>query len=200
MAEGIAEQITNKNGAKFDEDETGHELIFNVGVIHAVSKSGVHTYGLPYLFPLISFVPRGIWPDKPYSIDFGVNLFELIQTTLGWRPIGGAAFNSITESFVAFSWFGCLVTGLFGFGCGRAFARAMRQPSVFSIGMLIGVLVACVYWASQSFPAVFFQWFYTVVPIVFLAFMADRLLGGGRRSPRRDVRPAPVRRTTNQRH
>lgn len=191
VAAGLAEQMADPNRAKYGMGETGHELVFNVAVIQAVSKAGVYSFGASYIFPFINFVPRAWWPSKPLSTDFGVNPFDLVQTVLGWRPIGGAAINSITETFVAFSWFGCLVTGVFAFACGRVFAKAHRDPTIMNIAMLVAAQVACVYWASQSFPAVFFQWLYTVVPLFGLAFVAEHLAGG---TAVRGVPSAPVRR------
>ena len=120
-------------------------------------------------------------------MEFGVNFFSLVETVTGQRPIGGAAINSITESFLAFSWLGIGVSGYFGYLSGRVTAAARRDPGLVNVGLLIACLVATVYWGAQSSTSVFFQWFFTVLPIFALIKIVRWLQP--RRSPALMMRP-----------
>jgi hypothetical protein len=153
-------------------DGAGYELFFNVGLVQAVSLSGVHTYGAQFIYPFINFVPRAWWPDKPYQIEFGGNSFDLVETYLGWYPGKGAATNAVADTFFAFSWLGCLTWGVFGYYCGRAVRPARDEPSLMNLGSLVACLLACIFWGTQSFEAVFFAWLFTIAPFYGLRILA----------------------------
>ena len=159
-----------------DRTSTGHELFFNVAIIEAASKTGQHDWGAAYLYPIVNFVPRAVWPDKPSWYTFGTNPFEVVQASSSWRVRNGAAINQVGLSFFSFGWLGSLLWGIFGWVSGRLFARARDNPTLLPLGFYASILLASVYWGTQSFMAVFFGWFYVALPFVGLAIFCRLLV------------------------
>ena len=159
----------------------GHELFVTVAIVQSSIITGVHDYGMKYIFPLINFVPRALWPDKPTVIDFGVDIWNLIYEGTGWYPSLGAAYGAVGHSFLAFSWFGVIAWMMIGHQAGKLFAKAAQNPNIFNLGYFFAILVACVYWSVQAFMAFFFQWLFMALPIWALKILARYFIRNKRR-------------------
>lgn len=146
------------------KDGGGHEFFFNVAAVQATWVTGTYDFGASYIYPIINFIPRSIWPGKPYEINFGVNIFDLSYFVTGWWAGEGAAISALGHSFVAFSWFGSLVWAVIGYWSGTIFGRAWAYPGFMNLGALISCFIALVFWGTQSFSAFFFAWFFTYMP------------------------------------
>jgi hypothetical protein len=168
LLEGLADywqkHVVSGHGKEITGDAAGHELFFNVGVLEAAWRTNTYSFGADFVYPILNFIPRAWWPEKPYEVDFGVNYFELVYHTLGWSPGEGAAINAVGWTFLSFSWAGCLVWVLMGYVSGRVWRRAMEAPTVEHLGPLMAAVLATVYWGTQSFSAVFAAWFFTITP------------------------------------
>ncbi|KMQ62315.1 hypothetical protein ACM40_08420 [Chryseobacterium sp. BLS98] len=58
-------------------------------------------YGESYLYPIIFFIPRNIYPEKPYSLAD-----QFIKRNFGNRYTMGFAYTPVTEAFVNFGYVG----------------------------------------------------------------------------------------------
>ena len=150
----------------------GHELFINVATVQATWVTGEHDYGATYIYPLINFIPRAWWPEKPYATQFSIDFFSLIPTVTGWQPGYGSAIGAVGESFLALSWFGFIPWAVVGFFSGRYINRCWTSPTVMNLGLLSAVLVGLVFWATQTFVGFFNGWFFTVAPFYGLRLLA----------------------------
>lgn len=186
IAQGLASYLENLHASggrqRLDPDRAGHELFFNVGVVQAAFVSGTYDFGAQFAYIPISFIPRFLWPEKPYEVDFGVNYFDLVSEVLGWSPGAGAAICAIGFSFLAFSWLGCVLWAIMGYVSGRAVSAARREPSLWNLGNLCAWLMANIYWGTQGVTAVFAGWFFTFVPFLVLRGIARLRTQGGEAS------------------
>jgi hypothetical protein len=171
-----ADQMRYTGGkTQLNYESAGHEFFFNVAVVQAAWRTGIYDYGAQYIYPIINFVPRGLWPEKPTEINFVVDYFALTSSVTGWDPGAGSAASCIGLSFLAFSWLGCIPWAIFAYSCGRVFRSAIDRPSLMNLGFLISALLACVYWGTQSFSSVFSAWFFTMAPLFGLQILASCL-------------------------
>ena len=58
-------------------------------------------YGESYLYPVIFFIPRNLYPEKPYSLAD-----QFIKRNFGSRYTMGFAYTPVTEAFVNFGYIG----------------------------------------------------------------------------------------------
>lgn len=177
-------QVREDNDGYIDisTERGGHEFFFNVAVVQSSWITGTYDYGASYIYPFINFIPRSIWPEKPYETEFVVNVFDLTYSVTGWWAGAGAAWSAIGHSFLAFSWAGALVWGLVGHISGKVFGRAWAIPNLMNLGALVSLLIALVFWGTQSFSAFFFAWFFTHMPFFALSVVAW-MIGISRRVP-----------------
>jgi len=170
-------------------DQTGEELFFNVAVVKGSMQQNIHDYGAGYIYPILNFVPRGLWNQKPTASEFGVSTFDLARDVIGYVKTGPAS-NAVAHSYVAFSWFGCIVWAILGYASGTIFSRAMRYPDLMNIGSMIALLIALVFWCTQNFTAFFNAWFFTFMPFWGLRSLG-RVLGRDRNGIPQPVRLRP---------
>ena len=159
-----------------DFSAVGHELPVNIAVVSAVNEYLIFDFGAQYIYPIINFVPRAIWRSKPYRSEFGVNFFELVDRHTLWRVRNGAAISAVAQSFLSFYYFGFLPWMLFGYLAGRIFGSCARAPSLGNLGSCVALILASVYWMTQSFSAFFTNWFFTIAPfyIILLCWRFSR--------------------------
>lgn len=171
-SQALLEYLQQESKPLISPERGGHELFFNVAVIQSAAISSTYDYGAAYIYPFINFIPRFWWPDKPYEIEFGVNIFTLTQSVTGWYAGNGAAVNAVAHSFLAFSWLGWVPWLILGYWSGREFRAVADEPSLLNLGKFLSVLLGVVYWGTQSFSAFFFNWFFMIVPFYGLMLVA----------------------------
>jgi hypothetical protein len=73
-------------------------------------------YGRSYLFALAAWIPRSIWPDRPYDLaqEFA------FQEIRNWQPGMGLGYSLLAESYLNFGYAGAFVQYfVLGYGLGR---------------------------------------------------------------------------------
>ncbi|QDS99805.1 O-antigen polymerase [Adhaeretor mobilis] len=62
-------------------------------------------YGSSYLYALVSWIPRSVWPDRPYDLaqTFAYDNLE------GWQPGMGLGYSLLAEGYLNFGYFGIFV-------------------------------------------------------------------------------------------
>ena len=153
---------------------SGSELFYNVAIVKGVSETGKIGFGAQYIYVVINFVPRFVWPEKPYRANFGVSAKKTAQRATRWRVRNGAAINAVGHSFLEFWWLGSLVWAVLGYGCGRRFRLAQINPTLHNVGYFLALDLSIVYWATQSFTAFFCGWFFVAAPLYGLRLLEQR--------------------------
>jgi hypothetical protein len=154
------------------DEAAGHEFFFNIAVVESAWRNTTYDYGAPYIYPIINFIPRAIWLDKPTETEFGVAYFQLVEQTVGWPPGDGAAPSQLGLTFLSFSWAGCLLWAAMGAASGRVYRAAELNPSVMNLGFLGACLIANVFWGTQGWNSVFINWMFTIIPFYGLRIFA----------------------------
>jgi hypothetical protein len=108
-----------------------------VGVVHAVPEYSPHTGFLFYSAPLVSLVPRAVWPAKPTDLLPPVYINKTIF-------FNSCATSLVGEAFISFGAFGViLVMGVVGFVLNYWSVRGHRSTPG-SAWQLFGIVVAAI--------------------------------------------------------
>jgi hypothetical protein len=118
--------------------------------------------GQSFLFYATFYVPRSVWPDKPYpyAIYMTARLFSVAPRYYGWS----VTTSLLEEAIANFGWYGMLIGPLlvtlicrFGDSCASDIAQAMTS------------VVSCVLLGLQAaaFMPVLILWFFFVVLVKF---------------------------------
>jgi len=142
----------------------GNELVVAAATVISAARTNTFGYGLPWLGPLINFVPRRFWPEK-HNLAIFVNYPKMIRNGVGWQLAPGAAFTGLAGTYVEFWWFAPLAWGVFGWWGGRLEERAVTAPDWINAGYLSAYLIGLIYFVTQGFGAAFTGWFYFFIAI-----------------------------------
>jgi len=90
-------------------------LGINAIILSEVPDIIPYELGKSWLFPIYSFIPRFLWPEKPniteitndrFAVLFGFTTWELTERTT-------SAYPNISDGYWNFGWFGVLIVGFF---------------------------------------------------------------------------------------
>lgn len=143
----------------------GNELIVASAVVESARDLAVIDYGLAWLHPLINFVPRFLWQDKPYYSEWSVNIWDLVQKSQGWIVAVGAAKTGVADAFLRFGWISFIVWVPIGIWGGRLYQQVRQIQSPILAGYLTAYLIGLIYMVTQGFKAAFYAWFFFFVGI-----------------------------------
>jgi hypothetical protein len=157
--------LTSYNPLAGSTPGEGNELIVASAVLQSARDLGVIDYGLAWLHPVVNFVPRFIWQDKPYYTEWSVNIWELVQKSQGWIVAVGATETGVADAFLRFGWLSPLVWTPLGFWGGRLYRRVCEAQNPVLAGYLTAYLLGLIYMITQGFKAAFYAWFFFFVGI-----------------------------------
>jgi hypothetical protein len=125
--------------------------------------------GESFLFDLTFFVPRDIWPEKPYPYAQYVTSAVFFSQPKLW---GWGFTTSIFEEMIAnFSWFGMILAPF-------SIALICRISDSFNNGLIsiLGILIAMLLMVLQLAPyiSIFMLWVFTVIIFKFKRIKAAR--------------------------
>jgi hypothetical protein len=131
-----------------------NEYVYHCALIGTTLTTGRYQYGTGHLAVLASWVPRGLWPDKPVR---GGGLFPdaraLMPSVTGISMGRGMAAGTIADSFVQYGYAFPLFWAFLGWMGGLIWKRALRPEDWFWKVTLVNLL-ACSHWlVAQSFGA-----------------------------------------------
>jgi hypothetical protein len=137
--------------------------------------------GISYAMALLAFIPRLFWASKPdmhYGTDFG-HASGLLPDIDDWYTSISVTF--IGEAFLNFSWFGCAIFVLTGFGYALLYERARAPGYPPTAVLLYAIALQTLLFLGGTF-ALYFGGLVKILPLYALLGWA---MGGARRSGRR---------------
>jgi hypothetical protein len=150
----------------------GNELVFASALVSSAATTNAVDYGYQWIYPVIAFVPRFWWPDKPLSLDWSIDYRELVFSRQGWLVAPGAAPTGLADAFLRFSWFSPLVWLFLGLWGARLWSRGNEGQHPTDVGFLCAYHIGLVYMITQSFEAAFYGWAFFVGPILVWATLS----------------------------
>lgn len=152
----------------------GSELVTAYNAFLAAIKSGRLDYGLKWIEPFLNFIPRNLWPNKPYWDSFSISIFEMIDRYGLIFHAPGSAETGAIDSFYRFSWGALIFYFILGFFSKRFFLKAL-SGNIDYVLYYIAYLVGFMYFILQNmFPFVVFS-IYMLVPIVLAIYFSKRI-------------------------
>ena len=148
--------------------------------------------GQTLMFDVLFFVPRSVWPDKPwpYAVYFTSSMLNIYPPrSLGW----GMTTSWLDEMVSNFGWWGMLVAPLSLLAVCR-FGDSFRWPTLSLLTSLVAVLFLAL--QLSAFLGVFALWILLAASVRLRLVLsstdpAPRLLAAG--APRRTAGAAPPR-------
>jgi hypothetical protein len=120
--------------------------------------------GISYAMALLAFVPRLFWPSKPdmhYGTDFG-HASGLLTDIDDWYTSISVTF--VGEAFLNFSWLGCAIFVLTGFGYGLLYERARASRYSPTAVLLYAIALQTILFLGGTF-ALYFGGLVKVLPL-----------------------------------
>jgi len=155
----------------------GNEMLIASVLIQSAYESSEFDGGYKWLLPIMNFIPRSLWHDKPLWGDFSINIARVMVEAGYWMPIYGSAETGIADSYMRFSWIApifWLFLGLFG---GRNYRNALNDKDDFSWIIYAAFLLGLVYFLTQNFFPFFYSMFYIMVPIYLIKLFSCLSIG-----------------------
>ncbi len=151
---------------------SGDELLLGAALVDVASRYGIYDLGKGWIQPLMNFVPRGIWPDKPYYADWSFSVYNVLPPYYpGWIIPPGTFPTGLADAFVRFSWFSIGAWFIFGLWGGRVWRRAVATGGVLEVALLWSYLMLAVYFVTQDFKEAWDWWLYNTVPVLFFSYL-----------------------------
>jgi hypothetical protein len=169
-----------------------------ISLVAALDTDRDKFYGRSYLLALAAWVPKLLWPDRPYDLaqEFA---FEEIPN---WQPGMGLGYSLLAEAYLNFGYAGAFFQYLaIGYGLGRIW-RALYTPFAArgalaywraTLAVTYFAMLIIMHRVSTSYlpQTCMFELF---IPVAVLCF-ADARLNSAISSSHRSRRVAPVRRS-----
>jgi len=154
----------------------GNELVYASALVSSAATTNTLDYGYQWIYPVIAFVPRFWWPDKPLSPDWSIDYRELVFSRQGWLVAPGAAPTGLADAFLRFSWFSPLVWLFLGLWGAPLWSTSKTGQHPADVGYLCAYHIGLVYMITQSFEAAFYGWAFFVGPILVWATLTTAQL------------------------
>jgi hypothetical protein len=126
----------------------GNEFVDFSALVTACFDRGKYDYGQQVLNTVVNFVPRKLWPQKPYNL-FLHNPSDVIYDHWGWYPAYGYVVTGAGSVFFEWSFMGLFFWFLLGRWSCCLFQRA-RQGSARSIAMYVGLICVLLVFVAQD--------------------------------------------------
>lgn len=152
----------------------GQELNVAAAVVHAFSTNESFMLGTAWIYPIINFVPRVVWPSKPYYYDWVVNLEVVVWKSDGWVIGLGSAMTGLADGFSQFGFLSVFFWALLGYWGGRLWVQARSTADMAAWGHLLAFLIGLVYFVTQDFKAGFYGWFF-FSSVIWIANLVPRI-------------------------
>lgn len=136
------------------------------GIIQNIPLNMNYTYGqLMFIYTLVMFIPRGIWPSKPYPISQEVNAVAVSK----YASKAGTAYPYLGEYYHEFGVFGiCIFSFLFGRLCAML-KRYMYSQNIHHLILYSSVCPLLFQVLIRGYtPSNFYMIIFTILPILIL--------------------------------
>ncbi len=137
---------TMSAGSTVDE---GNELAVAVGSTAARERVGAVDYGRKWLFPILNFIPRAWWPDKPTWHDYSLSTAQTMRESGSWEPAPGAAETGVADAGYRFGRLAPIFWALLGMFLMDRYLRAGRQDAQ-SLANYACLLIGFIYFVTQN--------------------------------------------------
>ena len=152
----------------------GSEVYVAAAVIEAARQQRVYDFGRGWLRPIVNFVPRAVWPEKPGWFG-SVDTLELARATLGVPIAIGAAPTGLADAFVRFGWLAPIAFFFFGCWGRRVWDRAWTDRDFTSLLFLLAYMNGFKHFLLQGFNLAFYYWLFPVAAFYVLLAIASRV-------------------------
>ncbi|MEH7249099.1 O-antigen polymerase [Neobacillus niacini] len=144
------------------------------GMVEVIPEDLGYSYGDQiFVYTLIMFIPRAIWPNKPYS-----NIDEVLTTSVSrYASNAGIAFPNIGEFYMEFGIFGCIVF-MFFFGKLCGWSKRLYKIDKNNVNSLIAysiILPSFMQLVIRGYtPSNFYLILSLLLPILFIKFKTNK--------------------------
>lgn len=122
--------------------------------------------GVSWLHPMVNFVPRIVWPEKPSS--FGNNLLDFSSNATSVRIPAGSAATRLADAFAEFWYFSIALWLLFGYWSGKIFGAFVVRRDEMSVILYFSLVLTQVHFVTQGFRSAFYTFVFAIGPVLLL--------------------------------
>ncbi|OOY25883.1 hypothetical protein BMI91_05710 [Thioclava sediminum] len=146
----------------------GKYAVFATLVVQGALEATDHNFGSRWLFPFINLIPRAIWPDKPLRYDFGIDFYDVTNSTSNVLIPKGSYPGGIPESFTEWSWAVLVVWFIMGLVFGWVRGHAVAKKTMMALVVYYAVSVSFVQFMLQDTIQAIFSFIFLVGPFLVL--------------------------------